>query len=318
MRIGFVGAGAVARRHGDVLAGLGQVEIVGVTDVTPGQAESFGVPVFETLAAMLAGAALDAAYVCVPPFAHGEPERALIAAGLPFFVEKPLAADLETAEALGAAVEAAGLLTATGYHWRNLDVVEQARRLLAETPARMAVGAWMDKVPPPAWWLRRELSGGQTIEQSTHVLDLMLDLLGDVEEVHAVSSRSARAAFPEADVDDVVAGTLRFASGAVGSLASTSLLASKHRAGLELFCEGRRLELSEIALVIDEGDGAPRRIEDPGEAKRRVDRDFVDAVQGGENRVRAPYAVALRTHRVACALTRSAADGAAVDLRDPV
>ena len=47
---------------------------------------------------MLDAEGLDAAYVCVPPFAHGAPELAVFERGLPFFVEKPLAADLETAE----------------------------------------------------------------------------------------------------------------------------------------------------------------------------------------------------------------------------
>jgi predicted dehydrogenase len=49
-------------------------------------------------------------------------------------------------------------------------------------------------------------------------------------------------------------------------------------------------------------------------AKRRVDRAFVDAVQGHGDDVRAAYGVALRTHRVACAIARSALDGTPVDL----
>jgi predicted dehydrogenase len=54
--------------------------------------------------------------------------------------------------------------------------------------------------------------------------------------------------------------------------------------------------------------------EDGGEAKVRVDRAFVDAVRGEGDDVRAPYAAALRTHRVACALAESARRGAPVDL----
>ena len=41
----------------------------------------------------------------------------------------------------------------------------------------------------------------------------------------------------------------------------------------------------------------------------REDRDFVDAVQGRPNRIRAPYAEALRTHRLVMAAARSAREG---------
>jgi Oxidoreductase family, NAD-binding Rossmann fold len=56
----------------------------------------------------LLAAGVDAVYVCVPPFAHGTPETAVLSARLPLFVEKPLAATAETAERLGARVAAAG------------------------------------------------------------------------------------------------------------------------------------------------------------------------------------------------------------------
>jgi myo-inositol 2-dehydrogenase/D-chiro-inositol 1-dehydrogenase len=314
-RIALLGAGGVARRHAAVLQTFPDVALVGVADVAAGAAATLarevGARPFSGLVEMLDATRPDGVYVCVPPFAHGEPERTLIDRGVPFFVEKPLSARLEVAEELAAGVAARGLLTATGYHWRYLDGVQSATRLLDETPPRMALAAWLDKVPPVPWWTRRDRSGGQIVEQATHLLDTMLHLVGDVEEVYAVAARTAREAFPDADVDAVTAATLRFAGGAVGSLAATSLLPAKQRAGLELLCEGRRLEVSETALVVQDGalDEAP---EDPWGAKRRVDRAFVDALQGRADDVRAPYAVALRTHRVACAIARSARDGVPV------
>ena len=317
-RVVLIGAGAVARRHATVLGAFDDVVLAGVTDVDPGAAEALGalagVPVFAGLDALLDGAEPDAAYVCVPPFAHGHPERTLIEAELPFFVEKPLGASLDVAEELAAGVSERGLVTATGYHWRHLDGMERARALLAERPARLVTGAWLDKVPPPAWWRSAAKSGGQIVEQATHVLDCMLDLLGDVEHVYAVGAPTAREAYPDADVDAATTAVLRFAGGAVGSLAATSLLSGKHRASLELVCEGLRIEVAETHSAVDDGGGAVVHDEDPDAAKRRVDRAFIDAVQGRPGTVRTPYDVALRTHRVGCAIARSAAEGAPVDL----
>lgn len=259
--------------------------------------------------ALLGATTVDALYVCVPPFAHGAPERAALRAGIPFFVEKPLAADWSIAEALGAEIADRGAITATGYHWRNLDLVDRARAFLEGRPPHLVCGAWLDKVPPVAWWTRRERSGGQTVEQVTHLLDVMVDLVGEVREVHAVGAQVERSAHPDADIDGVSGATLRFASGAVGTMVSTSLLAAKHRAAVELFGDGYAMSLNEEELVIDRGDGSEVvRVAADGEAKRQVDRDFLEAVRSGDaTRPRAPYATALRTHRLACALAESAA-----------
>jgi predicted dehydrogenase len=331
-RIGLVGAGAVGQRHAKVLGGFADVELAGVADVDAALAErvatEHGARGYEGVEQMLEREQLDAAYICVPPFAHGPPERAVLAAGLPFFVEKPLAVDLSTAVAIADEVRAAGVVTAAGYHWRYLDTVEAAAAQLAETQPRLLVGAWLDKLPPPAWWSDRTRSGGQTIEQTTHVLDVMRVLAGGVDQVYAVGARTEgdratdtavdegsaalRPAATDTAVDDVSAATLRFANGAIGSLASTCLLGSKHRAGVEVFGDGLALSLSETELALDRGDGAAVT-QAAFDAKRQVDRDFVDAVQGRENRIRAPYGEALATHRLACALALSAERGEAVE-----
>jgi predicted dehydrogenase len=316
-RVGLIGAGAVGRRHAIVLSAFPDVDVTGIADVDLGLAASVATTLdaspYPSAEAMLEHEPLDAVYICVPPFAHGPPERATIAAGLPFFVEKPLAVDWHTAVELEAEVRAAGLVTAAGYHWRYLDTVERAAELLVDNPPRLVIGYWLDKVPPPAWWLDRRRSGGQTVEQTTHVLDVIRVLAGEVEQVHAVGSRSERAAYPGATVDDVSAATLRFRSGAVGSLVSTCLLAAKHRAGLELFADGLALSLSELGMALDRGGGATVTQAEV-DAKRQIDRDFVDAVQGKPDRVRASYREALATHRLACALALSSERQEAVDV----
>ncbi|MEO3871778.1 Gfo/Idh/MocA family oxidoreductase [Nonomuraea sp. B12E4] len=197
--------------------------------------------------------------------------------------------------------------SAVGHHWRYLDIATRARDLLAGRPVRLALGHWLDKVPPVAWWLDRGRSGGQIVEQAVHVLDLARLLVGEVTMVHAIPSGA-----PEADgqVDRATAAVLRFADGAAGLLATSCLLTRKHRVGLEVCAEGIALELSETRLLVD----GERVIEDDGQAKTRVDREFINAVRGLDADVRVPYREALRTHRLALALARSAAEGGPVTL----
>jgi predicted dehydrogenase len=166
------------------------------------------------------------------------------------------------------------------------------------------MGAWLDQVPPVSWWSSRTLSGGQVIEQAVHVLDLARLLVGEVVEVCAVADASPPNV-PGGDVDGATVMTLRFAGGAVGSLAATCLLGWKHRAGLEVYADGLALALTEDELRIRDSAG-PRALRfDPNAAKRAVDRAFVDAVLGRGDDVRSPYSDALRTLRLACAVTRS-------------
>ncbi|MGC4896784.1 Gfo/Idh/MocA family protein [Micromonospora sp. DT31] len=315
-RVGLVGAGGVAQRHARVLAGFEDVELIGVTDVAPeaarALAEPYGARVFRDVEELLA-AGPDAVYVCVPPFAHGPVEEAVVAAGVPMFVEKPVAADLETAERIAALVHGRGLLTGVGHHWRYLHVVEEARRLLADRPVRMVNGAWLDKVPPVAWWARRDRSGGPVVEQAAHVLDLVRLLAGEVTEVSAYADGSPPPV-DGADIDSVTAATLRFASGAVGTLAAACVLTWKHRAGVEILADGLALSLGEDGLTVRDGDDERHVPVDPDDARVAVDRAFVDAVRGIGDDVRVPYAEALRTHRLALAVAESAATGRPVAL----
>jgi predicted dehydrogenase len=310
--VGIVGAGNVAARHADVLSAFPDVTIAGVADPDLSRAEALaskhGAPAYGGHDDLLAAGGLDALYVCVPPFAHGNPEQDALSCDLPIFVEKPLSLDLQTAEGIAAEIDRRSLPSAVGHHWRYLDIVERARGLLDDRPVRLALGHWLDKVPPVAWWLKREMSGGQILEQAVHVLDLARLLVGEVDMVHAVPAENQSEA--DGEIDRATAAVMRFAGGATGLLATSCLLAHKHRVGLEICADGLALELSETRLLVD-GEHA---IEDDGHAKTRVDREFIDAVQGKNADVRVPYREALRTHRLALALARSAAERRPVTL----
>lgn len=320
LRVGVVGAGYIAGRHVTALSSFDDVAVVGVADPDRDRAGALAARCearpyggFEEL---LDREAIDAVYLCVPPFAHGPPEQAAIERGLPFFVEKPLALDVGVAERIAGAVVRAGLVTATGYHWRYLDVVERAAEALDGRPPLLALGYWLDTTPGAPWWSRASQSGGQMVEQTTHIFDVARVLVGEPRTVRAEGCRVERPAFPDADVLSASTATVRFESGALGSFTSTCLLRGPHRVGLHLFGEGFAVEVSEFSLLVDDERGR-RSYESSVDPFALEDRDFLDAVAGGPDRVRAPYAEALRTHRVAAAAARAAADGTVVDLAVP-
>jgi myo-inositol 2-dehydrogenase / D-chiro-inositol 1-dehydrogenase len=290
-----------------------------VTDVVPEAASAlageYGGRAFADVGELL-DAGPDAVYVCVPPFAHGPAERSVIKAGIPLFVEKPIAIDEDTAGEIAALIAERNLLTAVGHHWRYLGVVDEARVLLGDRPVRLVTGAWLDKVPPVAWWPRADRSGGPMVEQAAHVLDLARYLAGEVTEVWAAGNGTPPAV-DGADVDGATAVAMRFAAGAVGTVAATCVLGWKERAGLEIYADGLALAVSETGLVVRDADGGRTVPSDPDSARVAVDRAFVAAVRGEEQDIRVPYAEALRTHALAVAVAESAATGRAVRPRTP-
>lgn len=321
LKVGCVGTGFIAGRHLGALSAMPDVDIVAVADPVVERAAAaagrVGARSYDDGLAMLAAEDLDAAWLCVPPFAHGPLERAALDRELPFFVEKPLAVDMGVAQSVAGAVRAQGLSTAVGYHWRYLDVVEQARGLLDGSPPRLLVGEWLDARPGAPWWSRRDSSGGQLVEQTTHLFDLARLLGGEVQSVHALESTPAREQWPDADVPTASTVMLRFRSGALGSLSSSCLLDSRHQVGLRLVSPGQVLELRERALSDHElrvGDTAlARSDQDPIAAE---DRAFVGSLLGRGDDVRVPYEEALRTHALVCAADRSARTGLQVELGD--
>ena len=180
--------------------------------------------------------------------------------------------------------------------------------MLEDRPIRLAVGSWLDRVPPVTWWIKRTLSGGQIVEQAVHVLDLIRFFVGEVAEVSAYANTTPPNA-PGADVDGATAAILRFRSGAVGTVTATCCLAWKHLACLDLHADDISLTIHEDRLTARTPDGPLHRSLRPDDAKKAADRAFVDAVLGrgaGPAGILVDYPEALRTHELACAITESA------------
>ena len=73
------------------------------------------------------------------------------------------------------------------------------------------------------------------------------------------------------------------------------------------------MELTDHDLMVDVGAGRPVRHAE-GDPVWREDRDFIDAVRGETNRIRCSYGEALKTHRVALAITESVRTGQPVPI----
>jgi predicted dehydrogenase len=313
VKVAFAGAGGIVERHLAALASLTGVEVVGIAGRRPERVASlldrFGGRPFSDPVAMLDQSQPDALFICLTPAAHLGLERAAIERGIPFLVEKPLAVDWEPAAAVAADVARAGLVTAVGYQWRYAPSVARAFEVLQDARIALAQGFWLTRTPPPAWWSRQSESGGQMVEQTTHMFDLARMFLGEAESVHALATRVPRTGHPECDVDEASLAHVRFASGAIASFASTHILAASHKVGLHLYAENIAVEIRAGGISVDRGAGR-EEIETPGDATAAMDAAFLDAVAHKDpSRVRSSYADALETHRLTTTARESARSG---------
>jgi myo-inositol 2-dehydrogenase / D-chiro-inositol 1-dehydrogenase len=302
MKIAVIGTGNIARRHLGVLASQPDVELVGVVSPTPehagAAAQKWGGRPYTNHEALLRQEDVEAAWICVPPGAHGPLERDLIERGIPFFVEKPLSADRRTANEIASALQASGLVAGVGYHWRALDTIPEVRRVLADNPARMLIGAWHDAVPPPEWWRYQATSGGQMVEQATHLFDTARTLAGEARVMSATATRHGQAAYPKGDVADVSAALLRYDTGATGVYTATSLLGGLATAHLQLVCEGLLITITRDGVTYDTGKDR-RRVPVGNDPFLDEDRAFLAAVARRDpGLLICSYAEALRTHRL--------------------
>jgi predicted dehydrogenase len=301
-RVAVIGSGGIARRHIGVLVSEPEVELVGIVTPSPtsaaAAAKRWQRPVYPGVAELLRAQQLDAAWICVPPGQHGEIEQRLVERRIPFFVEKPLAADRETAEAIGAALAGADLIAGAAYHWRALDTIPEVRRTLADSPPRMVFGAWHDTMPPPEWWRHQASGGGQMVEQATHLFDLARLLVGEATVLAATAERYGQAAFPDSDVADASTALLRFAGGATGVFSATALLAGPSFRHVQLVCEGLLITITQQSVIYDRGH-EKREVQTGNDPFVTEDRAFLEAVrQSDPTRLYSSYADAVLTHRL--------------------
>jgi predicted dehydrogenase len=106
----------------------------------------------------------------------------------------------------------------------------RAKDYFSTEPAILFNAAWSGELPPPYWWRRRELSGGQLTEQATHLIDSIRYISGEIKQVQAFSTRGFINDVEDFNVDDAVVMNFQLESGAIGSV-QTSCFSEQHGGG---------------------------------------------------------------------------------------
>jgi len=228
LKTGFIGCGRIASAHAHRLASLAEVELAAFSDVRIERAKAlsakYGGRAYADWREMLDREQLDVVFICLPPFAHEDEVIVAAEKGVHIYIEKPIALDMKLAEEMVRAVEKSGVKSQVGYQLRFAAGVEKAKELIEEGVVGeigLAVGAYWCRFIRRDWWLDKSKSGGQLVEQATHLYDILRWLCGDVERVYAEMGKLFYRDLREMTIEDVSGVVLRFKSGAIGLISST-------------------------------------------------------------------------------------------------
>jgi len=315
VKVGFLGCGGIAHAHMERLARMEDVEIVAFCDVVKERAEEsakkYGGRAYTDHHEMLDKEKLDALYVALPPVAHTDGEIIAAERKIHIFVEKPIALTLEKAKEINEAIKKAGVISSVGYHFRYMDTVEEAKKLVEGKTIGMILGYWIGGFPGVYWWRRMDMSGGQIVEQTTHIFDLARYFCGDVDEVYAAYGRKILTDIPESDVPDVGTVTMKFKDGTVGTVSNSCMISQGFRVGVELFLRDLVLEVGWRLRIIEPDKTIEKNLKvDP---YWEEDRTFIDAIKTGDaSKIKSSYEDGLRSLAVSLAANKSWKEGKAV------
>lgn len=225
LKLGIVGAGAIAAHHLAVLRALPGVHVAGIASRTRSRAEALAqrfevAKVFDSAGDLVRNGKPDALLVLVSAAAMYDAGKAAMGHGLPLFLEKPAGLLPEQTAALAAEAARLRIPTMVGYNRRYYSVFQQGveiiRRhgpllgLIVEGHERIAAARATGKHP-------EAVLGAWLYANSTHTVDLLRFFGGEVTQAHCLTHRRAE------PLGDQFAAVMEFDSGALGQYASNWL-----------------------------------------------------------------------------------------------
>lgn len=221
-RIAIAGAGMIGQAHIAALARCPELRLSALVDPSPAAvvvAERAGVPLYPTLDTLLAHDRPDGLLLATPNALHVPQALQCVAAGLPILLEKPIATTVAEGRTLLAAVESSGARVLIGHHRAHSPIMAKAREVVqsGQLGRLVAVMGSATFYKPDHYFAegpwRTQPGGGPVLLNMIHEVHNLRMLCGDIVAVQAISSNAVRGHA----VEDTMAISLRFASGALGT-----------------------------------------------------------------------------------------------------
>ncbi len=313
IRLGFIGCGLMMQQHYERLALIEDIAIVGHCDIELDAArlaaETYGGEAYTEASVMFERCKPDAIFIAVPPFAHGAIEEEAIQRGIHLFIEKPIGLDINQAKKISSLLRKSQVISSVGYCYRYAETVCQAKQLLRGKAICHISASWIGGIPSAAWWSLRNKSGGQLVEQCTHLFDIIRFVSGEVAEVYAVATRGCVGCKDNYDLDDSSVVCLRMKNGATAAIVSTCAVDHGHRVEIEFITPNVTVRLNGTTLrVLESSKSYEYHCENDMFADESA--AFIHAVATSNRKsIKSSYADALKTLNISLAANESINSG---------
>ncbi|HIX05695.1 MAG TPA: Gfo/Idh/MocA family oxidoreductase [Candidatus Fournierella pullicola] len=261
---------------------------------------------------------LDAIVVSITPYRHGDLEVMAAKRGVALYIEKPICVTMEEAERNLAAIEQAGIITSVGYQGRYNGEIDKVKKILENHTAGLVVGKWIYSVPDLPWWRTRAKSGGQLVEQCTHVFDLFRYLFGEPASIYTVGCKGLNPPQPEADTEDCSYSTVAFKNGQMAAILAGCYLDTTKAVGdigFDIYLEDSKIEYGFFTGVKYIDQSGTREVPFEPVYHKLAMEAFVSAVRDhDQSQIKSSYADAVKTLAFTLAANRSLETGTLVQL----
>lgn len=232
MNVGIVGTGAIAGKHAQAYRNIGY-KLTACTDRTAERgrkfAEKWDTEYVASPEELCRHPKVDFVDVCTFPAYRLQAVELCAHSGKHVLVQKPMAVDLATAERMIAVARAAGI---------QLGVVSQHRfddstLFLKQAIAEDRLGRIIQADAYVKWYRSAEYyarpikgswaveGGGALISQAIHQADLLMHLIGSVDQVFGYWHRGA---LHKIESEDCLCAVMRYTSGATGVIQAATAL----------------------------------------------------------------------------------------------
>jgi len=233
LRTAILGCGDFAHHHARTLQQLeNDFEMVAFCNRTIEKAATFSkqytngqAPIFADHHQMLDQVPLDVIIICLPPYAHSDEVEIAAKLGVHVFIEKPIALTSEQGWRMVNVAEHAGIVTQVGFMFRFGEAIEHLKGMIDSGhtgPVGLMSARYFCNSLHASWWRKRDLSGGQLVEQVIHMVDLMRFLMGDATTVYSRQENLFHKDVEDYTVEDVSATIFSFSKGGLGVIYATN------------------------------------------------------------------------------------------------
>lgn len=188
-RLGFLGLGWIGGLRLDAVEAAGSAHVAALCDSDPSRLESLGrrhphAKLHASTEDLLRDGRLDGVVIATPNALHAPQALALLDAGLPLFVQKPLGLDRDQVERVVDRARRLDRLVAVDYCYRHLRGAETLRdwtRSGALGDVHLVEAVFHNAYGPDKAWCFDPLvsGGGALLDLGVHLLDLAFWILGD-------------------------------------------------------------------------------------------------------------------------------------------